>query len=298
MGLSTFLRTISAYLQTGTAKSSDASDAEENTPAGANETSESAQNVSEKTPTTEGHWMTEAEAKKRLVNWCRSQVGYHEALDGSNKYADGVWDAKLYGFDAKRVPWCDVFADYAYIHCFGYDAATRMTFQQPNGYAACELSAEAYSQNGAYFKDPEVGDQIFFYAGGGINHTGIVVSVDGETIQCVEGNYSDSVSLTKYNTRNQWVIAGYGRPDWGVVTGGTCAGDACDLEPSHPVCDKEMWAALAGEMPDVHYGNIGNAVKALQAMLNVLGAKIDADGEYGELTEQAIQNYKGGGYNV
>ena len=161
--------------------------------------------------------MTIPEAKQKLCKWCRSQVGYHEGLDGSNKYADGEWDLKLYGFSAVQVPWCDVFVDAGFIACFGFEKGTQMTFQKPSGFAACSLSADAYKRNGAFYTSPEEGDQIFFLYGGGINHTGIVVSVNLDTIQCVEGNYADGVSLTTYKTDNK-IIAGYGRPDWAVVT--------------------------------------------------------------------------------
>ena len=275
------------------AKLKRARDVEENIPLEANETLEPVPIVSEKPILSEDHLMTNTEAKQKIREWCLSQVGYHEALDGSNKYADGIWDAKLYGFNAKTVPWCDVFADFAYITCFGFESATKMTYQTPKGYAACKASAEAYQRNGAYFSIPEVGDQIFFFYGEDINHTGIVVGVDGETVTCVEGNYSDGVSMTKYNIRNQWLIAGYGRPDWSVVTDG-CGGDACDIDFATVVCNKEIWVKLAEKMPNVQFGNVGNAVKALQAMLNVLGAELDVDGEYGVLTEKEVIEFKGG----
>lgn len=177
--------------------------------------------------------MTTQKAKQKLCKWCRNQVGYHEGLDGSNKYADGEWDMKLYGFSAVQVPWCDVFVDAAFIACFGYDKGTQMTFQKPSGFAACSLSADAYKRNGAFYTSPEEGDQIFFYYGGGINHTGIVVSVNFDTIQCVEGNYADGVSLTTYKTNNQ-IIAGYGRPDWAVV-----ASDADKEEPQYDIIHPE-----------------------------------------------------------
>ena len=133
-------------------KLNDANAVEEIIAAQAKMTSEYAQSVLGKQPLSEAHSMTSTEAKQQLREWCLSQVGYHESLDGSNKYGDGDWDVKLYGFDASAVPWCDVFVDYAFIHCFGYDAATKMTYQTPAGYAACKLSADAYKKNGATYE--------------------------------------------------------------------------------------------------------------------------------------------------
>lgn len=287
----TFLKLLKALFgssQIDIAKSSDASNAAENIRAEGSETSGSAQSALESKPITEAHLMTEPESKRKLVDWCKSQIGYHEGYDGSNKYADGQWDTKLYGFSALNVPWCDVFVDAAYISCFGFDEATSMTYQKPSGYAACSLSADAYKRNGAFYNTPEIGDQIFFFSGGGINHTGIVIDVHGDTAICVEGNYSDGVARTQYKT-NDRIIAGYGRPKWSVVSDGSTE------EPSKdPVCDQKMWQELAAKMPDVRYGNIGDAVKALQAMFNVLGANLDVDGECGVLTETEIRNYQGG----
>ena len=237
--------------------------------------------------------MTDSEAKKKLCEWCLSQVGYHENPDGSNKYADGDWDERLYGFSADNVPWCDVFVDYAFIHNFEYDAATKMTFQTPHGYAACALSAKAYEDNGCFYSQPEVGDQVFFYYGEGINHTGIVIDVQGETITCVEGNYSNSVSLTKYNTRNQWMIAGYGRPEWRVVSKEGCTSDACDLD-IFPKFKQEDWESIAKRMPKIENGSLGSAVIALQSMLNFLGAELEVDGECGPLTLKEIREFKEG----
>lgn len=237
--------------------------------------------------------MTVSEAKQKHREWCLSQVGYHENPDGSNKYGEGDWDDKLYGFDITNAPWCDGFADYSYIAVFGYDAATRMTYQSPTGYAACKLSAEAYKKNGAFFSTPELDDQIFFYSGGDINHTGIVVDIVGDTITCVEGNYSNGVYLTKYNTRNQWIIAGYGRPDWSVVSEEDCTSDVCDLD-IFPKFKQEDWEAIAKRMPKIEDGSLGNAVIALQAMLNFLGADLEVDGECGPLTLKEIREFKEG----
>lgn len=289
MTLWTGFKTIFGFLRTSTAKSSDASNADGNTQAEELETAASALNVSENQHSSGVRLMTKTEAKRTLVDWCKSQIGYHEGYDGSNKYADGKWDVKLYGFSALQVPWCDVFVDAAYISCFGFNDGTAMTYQQPSGFAACSLSADAYKRNGSFYSKPEIGDQIFFYAGGGINHTGIVIDVQEETVTCVEGNYSDGVARTQYKLSNG-SIAGYGRPNWGVIS------EECGEEPKEPdpVCDQEMWQKLASRMPDIRYGNIGDAVKALQAMLDVLGADLDIDGDCGVLTENEIRNFKGG----
>lgn len=317
-----WLKTALGFSQTDTAKSSSVKDAVEITQAVENGILESVESVSEKQHSLAAHsmeksgeMMTVDQAKKKWVDWNKSQVGYHEALDGSNKYADGVWDVKLYGFSAKNVPWCDVYSDYSYIACFGYDAATKMTFQQPKGYAACALSADVYKSHGRFYPTPEVGDQIFFDYGG-INHVGNVIAVEGDTVYCVEGNFSDSVSFTQYNIRNQWLIAGYGRPDWSVVAddGTSTANNAVEYEEPvdefdnvHPEHPRSYIHLEYGDGISSNGQTPKPQVKAWQNLLLCWGfdvGKSGADGEFGFDTENATIQWQeyvneiGGGVEV
>src|SRR5574344_745505 len=97
-----------------------------------------------------------------------------------------------------------------------------MTYQViGSGSAACKYSASFYQTHGAYYQYPEVGDQVFFYYSGDINHTGIVESVTGSgsswsSITTIEGNTSDMVARRNY-VRGNGVIAGFGRPNWSLV---------------------------------------------------------------------------------
>lgn len=156
--------------------------------------------------------MTIQEAKDKLVTLARSQVGYHEGANNQNKYADDPRITSLYGWNVQNQPWCCTFVNWCFLNAFG-TIGGRMTY---GGSAACAAQANLYKNNGAFTQSPAVGDQIFFYSGGGINHTGIVVEVNGLVIRTVEGNYSDKVSLCTY-TKGNSVIAGYGRPKWSLA---------------------------------------------------------------------------------
>jgi len=161
--------------------------------------------------------MTVTEAKQKWVQWLKDQVGVTEEGDNIvHKYFDGTWDNQFYGFEMNGQPWCDAFADYSYIANFGMDIGKRMTYQMAGGSAGCALSASYYQQYGAYFNFPEVGDQIFFYVGGGINHTGCVVGVDDNNVYTIEGNSSDAVRQRTYSLHDS-KIAGYGRPKWSLT---------------------------------------------------------------------------------
>lgn len=61
------------------------------------------------------------------------------------------------------------------------------------------------------------------------------------------------------------------------------------------VCDQKTWLALAKRMPTISYGSNSDAVKAMQCMLNVCGAYLHADGDWGDDTEAAFEKYKKGG---
>lgn len=156
--------------------------------------------------------MTIQEAKQKLVAVARAEVGYHEGADNYNKYADDPRITKLYGWNVQNKPWCCTFVNWCFLQAFD-DTGGKMTY---GGSAACATQASYYRANGAFKTEPEVGDQIFFCSGGGINHTGLVVEVNGKTIRTVEGNYSDKVSLCTYVLGNS-VIAGFGRPDWYLI---------------------------------------------------------------------------------
>lgn len=250
--------------------------------------------------------MTIPEAKQKLVNWCNSQVGYHESWDGSNKYgADTDWDEQLYGWDASKVPWCDWFCHYAYIYNFGFKRAVAMTFQTNGGTALCRASADLYKQHGHWFDrlHPELCDQIFFYDGAGeINHTGIVVGVNGDQITCVEGNFGDAVGRTYYNYKISNQIAGYGRPDWSLVEQ---MSDSDYPENIPTVEESEPTAEPTLALPeDRHYIHLQNGdginhpipeVKAWQNLLLAWGYNLGiagADGEFGSMTTNATIQFQ------
>jgi hypothetical protein len=220
--------------------------------------------------------MTIEKAKERLIDWANKQIGYKEGSNNYNKYAENADLQKLYGWKPQNEPWCDTFVDCGFCECFGLAMASKLTYQPiGKGSAACRYSAGFYSANEAFYNTPQVGDQIFFYYEGGINHTGIVTSVSGGLVHTVEGNTSDTVARRVYSTGSA-VIAGYGRPDWtAVITD----------EP------KEKETPVITGLPMLRRGDKGEVVRAAQFLLN--GRKCScgiwgADGDFGPSTEAAV----------
>lgn len=218
--------------------------------------------------------MTIAEAKQKLIDLAQSQVGYREGPNNYNKYADDPKVIQLYGWCPQNQPWCCTFANWCYLNAFGYDIGSRLTY---GGTAACSNSAQLFMNNGAYVHMPEVGDQAFYYSGGGINHTGIVVKVDGSIFTAVEGNYSDKVSLVQHNIGHS-DVAGFGRPCWGIVDG---SGSIPDDQPQPKPQSRTI----------LRKGMSGEDVRELQEKLIQAGYDVGpdgADGEYGNNTFRAV----------
>ena len=154
-----------------------------------------------------------------VINLALGEVGYKETKTNKTKYAAEI-DAlrkegkNVYNYPKNGVAWCDVFHDWLHIHSFGFDEGMYQLCQPENSAGAgCKYSADYYKKNGRWFDKPEAGDQIFFYVGGEINHTGIVTKVDDKKVYTVEGNSGDMVKAHSYSLDNK-KIAGYGRPRW------------------------------------------------------------------------------------
>lgn len=243
--------------------------------------------------------MTRNEAIEKVVKYADSEVGYPEGAGNWNKYAEDPRLQKLYGWKAQYQPWCDLFTDEVFIECFGLEAGAAMTYQPiGGGSAACRTSASFFQSNGAWFTTPEVGDVIFFYYSGEINHQGIVVATDGNVVNTVEGNSSDKVSKRSYRVGDP-VIAGFGRPKYELVCDDADEAkvdepsDHAEIEPEpEPIAQDN---ASTEQRPMLSIGSTGKFVKELQERLISLGYSCGycgADGEFGSATRAAVINFQ------
>ena len=239
--------------------------------------------------------MTIQEAKNKLVNWALAQVGYTEGADNYNKYAP-KWTAAG-GWNAQNQPWCDVFVDVGFIECFGIDLASKLTYQPKGGFSAlCSASANYYKNNGAWFSTPAVGDQVFFYHSGGINHTGIVVGVTGGMVTVVEGNASDAVRKNTYTVTSSYVN-GFGRPNWEIFSSNSTPSVTTgeNTKPSAPEQPKQETCSVTVTLPVIKYGDASLWVKLMQTALIGKGFNCGwygADGEYGQQTKIALFQFQ------
>ena len=237
--------------------------------------------------------MTAEDAKRKLCLWAEEQIGYYEGDGNSNKYADTPGLSEMYGWNPQNQPWCDVFVDSGFITCFGVENACRMTHQPMGaGSALCKQSAQYYKDAGAWSNRPEVGDQVFFYASGDINHTGIVVRVVGGSVVTVEGNSSDQVAERCYSTGDS-KIAGYGRPNWAAVEGKDI--DVPTEEPAADDAEKVEPRRYELSFPYLQKGDTGDAVWVVQTLLqarNIYCGPYGADRDFGSGTEKAVKDFQ------
>lgn len=248
--------------------------------------------------------MNKNEAIAKLVACAMSQVGYLEkrsnaqlddktANAGSNnwnKYARDIDNKYPNFYNGKKngYSWCDIFVDWCFIECFGYEKALKMLYQpEKSTGAGCKYSANYYKAHNAFYRQPQVGDQVFFGDYGNEGHTGIVVNVNGNIITTVEGNTSggygvesngDGVYLKKYNTSTQY-IPGFGRPNWGVVSSNA---------------GKEE-GSVTVSYPTIKVGSKGSDVKKAQQLLIAKGyscGAAGADGDFGAATYNAVKKFQ------
>lgn len=238
--------------------------------------------------------MTEEAAKQKLCAWAMSQVGYREGANNLQKYAESADLQAMYGWKPQNQPWCDVFVDSGFIDCFGLAAACAMTYQPLGaGSALCRQSAQYYKTAGAWATSPEVGDQIFFYSSGDINHTGIVISVDGGSIHTVEGNVSDMVAERCYSVGDS-KIAGYGRPNWSAVEGKDLPTPIIE-HVAYDATEKAEPKHYELRLPYLQRGDTGDAVWVVQTMLqarNIYCGPWGADSDFGNGTEKAVKDFQ------
>ena len=227
------------------------------------------------------------EAKNKVVQLANSQVGYREGTNNYNKYADDPKITQLYGWCPQNQPWCCVFANWVYLNALGYDIGSRLTY---GGTAACSASADLFKAAGAFVHFPEVGDQAFYYSGGGINHTGIVVAVDGTVFTAIEGNYSDKVSSVRHNIGSS-DIAGFGRPNWKIISGAKDSGTVIVTKPASPAAEEPSheWKPQLLSMSNSYKDDC----VTLQALLNSRHfACGSADGFFGAKTQAAVNRFQ------
>ncbi len=263
-------------------------------------------------------------SKQKVIDILLAEEGYLEKRTNSNldhptanagsgnftKYArdldniPGFYNGKKQGF-----PWCDVCLDWGFVQAYGAETAKKLLCQPNNSAGAgCTYSAMYYKQRGQFHKTPMVGDQIFFGNASESTHTGLVWKVDSSKVYTIEGNTSGASGVVangggvcrKSYSLTYSKIYGYGRPAYGdstaVITPTTTLKPTTNSSASAKISGRidttkevQIWLNQnysAGLTLDGLYGDSTKAalVKVLQKAIGV-----EADGEYGRITNAAVK---------
>ena len=251
-------------------------------------------------------------ACEAVIALALNEVGYREkasnaALDdptanaGSGnwtKYARDLAKAGYYNGDKNGYAWCECFVDWCFWKAFG-EEGQRIQCQTGDLGAACIYSMQYYKQQGRYDMNPRPGDQVFFYGGGTVGHTGIVTAVSDSTVTVVEGNSSDRVQKLSYRLGDSR-IAGYGHPWYEKAEESTGKEKEGELAPELTPKPAPQYCTV--KLPLLNRGSTGTAVESAQLLLinrgydcggrkNLLGRETP-DGDFGPATEKAVRSFQ------
>ena len=134
---------------------------------------------------------------EKVINIATSELGYLEKRSNSNldsKTANaGSGNYTKYWRDIKPdyqgQPWCACFVTWCFVQAFGKDKATALLKHYP--YVYCPTMANLFTLN----TNPKIGDIVIFKRNGTFVHTGIVISVNGDYFQTIEGNTSGGSAI-------------------------------------------------------------------------------------------------------
>lgn len=257
----------------------------------------------------------------KVIKIALAEVGYREKASNAflddpqanagsgnwTKYARDLAAAGYYNGSKNGYAWCECFVDWCFFKAFGPDGQ-RIQCQTGDLGAACIYSMQYYKQQGRCDMNPRPGDQVFFYGGGTIGHTGIVTAVSDSTVTVVEGNSSDRVQQLNYR-RGDSRIAGYGHP-W-YERAENIIGEEKEGEPTpapaSPQTSNLPTPTASGQtvkvrLPLLKRGATGTAVESAQLLLihrgyncggkkSLLGGETP-DGDFGPATEKAVTAFQ------
>lgn len=223
--------------------------------------------------------------RDKVIDLAKSQIGYAETGKNVTKYArdfDTKWP-NFYNTKKQGVAWCDIFVDWCFCTLFGPEKAMKMLYQPAKSCGAgCKYSAQYYKAKGAFDKNPQPGDQIFFGRPGKESHTGLVVAVTSYSVTTVEGNSNNHVKQHVYNLTDYHIV-GYGHPKYD------------EEEDTKGTTYPGTWPTL----PKRGYfqkGDKGVNVARLQEFLKWYDStflpKYGADGDFGSETKAAVVSFQ------
>lgn len=169
---------------------------------------------------------------RKVLEVAAKELGYFEkktnAMLESKTSNTGDRNYTKYGkaMGCNGCAWCDAFVDWCFVQAYGKDNAKKLLGGFSN---YTPTSAENFKKAGRWHEaNPKPSDVIFYKNSLRICHTGIVEKVENGYVITIEGNTSSGpqiipngggVHRKKFALSNPR-IAGYGRPDYSILTDG------------------------------------------------------------------------------
>lgn len=228
---------------------------------------------------------------EKVIQIAQAEVGYLEKksnanLDdktknaGQNNYTK-YWRDLCPSMNGQY--WCGAFVNWCFQKAYGKSMALKLLCAKSGYSYYTPTMANYFKSEGRFFTSkPKRGDVIFFSNGQRIAHVGIVRMVDSNYVYTIEGNTSSAigvipnggaVELKKY-TLNHKRIAGYGRPNYALLD---------NSKPCNPYTEPSRLLQI---------GCKGEDVKWLQYELNESGYNLEPDGDFGQLTYNALVDFQ------
>ena len=251
---------------------------------------------------------------EKLISVARGELGYLEKASNSNLYNKtanvGYNNFTKYWQDIKPSwqgqPWCAIFVTWCFEKAFGKENARKLLKHYP--YTYCPTMSNLFTLNA----NPKVGDIVIFYYGGQFAHTGIVIKVNGDYFETIEGNTNNGNTIVPngggvcqkgyYNSKLPGTK--FCTPNWSLInsipSSTTSKNWIIELqaECNRQGFSKQVVDGVAGPntlngCPLLQYGASGNITKILQQRLTNLGYSTNGiDGMFGQNTKQAVMNFQ------
>ena len=217
---------------------------------------------------------------KKVLQVLEKEVGYEEGANNDNKYG------KEYGLNNQ--PYCVILMWWAF-----KQAGLSNVFCGGTKQASCTKVKEWAQANGCWVtKNYQPGDLLMFnFKGTNVTqHIGFLKEVKGGVYYTIEGNTSPSDAGSQDNGAGVWAkkrklanIVGAFRPNY--------SGKVVVATPQVSAYKAPQFKDTAGLFRLEKY-NRGPAVRALQTLLNLHGAQLTVDGDFGEDTEKALEAFR------
>lgn len=158
---------------------------------------------------------------EKVLELAKKEVGTKEKPVNLTKYGEWADKNKFSTMKLNGQPWCYTFVSWVLMH-----SGVKEPF-----FAYVPAGYNHYCKTGKIFKEPKIGDLIFFdFNKDGIpEHIGFVTGINKkgnrvESVNTIEGNTSSGVAGSQDNgdgiferVRHISLIKAFGRPDYGII---------------------------------------------------------------------------------